>query len=308
MSKEPDPPAAESTWDRNVFVLLGPDAFARRASVPILEMMIRNGFVPVRHKAQWRRPERLDEFHGSKITSAGDVYLYRLVDMLFDYGPAMALIMQDTSAGGQDSYARLRALKGASDPYDTVPGSIRRDFGAVNVVLSLVHSADTPADSIRESAVFMDGDCASSEAAAISLGRLLSAAVRAETRDFNDVLEGVRTRVIALLWPELAPDQRLLAGKLLTGAQGAASAPGIGRELAQLLPAGPGHPLAALLGCDFDPGADLIDVSAADDMLRGYGARLDAWEKLTLATSQYFRPMRAGLPPGDIPAERVPAG
>jgi nucleoside diphosphate kinase len=295
--------------EREVFVLLGPDAVVRHAAVPILDRMTASRFIPVRHKMLWRRPDHLDEFHAVKIKSAWDVYLYRLVDMLFDYGPYIALVMEDTGQDGEDGHARMRRLKGASDPYDAEPSSIGRDFGAVNLMLSLVHSADSPADSARESAVFMANDCAATLTEARSMCQLVTASVPMETRDFGAVLAGLRRRLIALSWPDLTAEQRGMAGKLLAADNAGMTAPGSGERLARLLPDGLRHPLASLLAsllaCDFDPGAPLLDLPAAGHLMRAYCACLDPWERLTLATSLYFRPYRCGLPPGNIPAERA---
>ena len=142
-------------WDTTVFVLLAPDALARHHGRAVLDRLARAGYAPVGWRLLWHRPADLDAFHEQNITRAWKAYLYRLVDRLFAYGPTVALLVADQRAApGRNSHARLRAVKGGSEPADSAAGTIRGDLGSINAMLALMHSADTPADSRHESAVF----------------------------------------------------------------------------------------------------------------------------------------------------------
>ncbi|WP_170067978.1 nucleoside-diphosphate kinase [Lentzea guizhouensis] len=232
-----------------MFVLLGPDAVARQLGVPILDRLEAAGFTAVRWQLICRRPSDLDTFHAVNIDKHWKGYLYRLVDRLFAYGPFMALDV----AG---SHEELRALKGSSDPAQAAPGTIRGDLGTINVVLALMHSSDTPADSERESAVFVPDGFAGEGDPRPVLKTLARGGV-AETRGFDEVLVGLRSRIEAALWHEE-----------------------------------PGHPVEAVLRHDFlTPG---LDVEHAADLAATVGVRIDPWERLVLATSQHFAPRRGG--------------
>ncbi|MFC4588752.1 nucleoside-diphosphate kinase [Sphaerisporangium corydalis] len=50
----------------------------------------------------------------------------------------------------------LSRLKGPADPADCGPGQLRHELGAVNYQLNLVHTADEPADLVRELGVLCD--------------------------------------------------------------------------------------------------------------------------------------------------------
>ncbi len=143
--------------DRTIFALICPDALARHLGRVILARVGEAGFAPVAWRVIWHRPEDLDFFHERNISSAWQSYLYRLVDQLFAFGPAVALLLADQRPG-MEGHSRLRLAKGPSDPARSGPGTIRGDLGSVNGMLSLLHTADSAADSARESAVFTGPD------------------------------------------------------------------------------------------------------------------------------------------------------
>ncbi|MEU7479717.1 nucleoside-diphosphate kinase [Lentzea sp. NPDC042327] len=232
-----------------VFVLLGPDAVARQLGVPILDRLEGAGFTPLRWHLIGRRPSGLDAFHAENIDKHWKGYLYRLVDRLFAHGPFLALEVSG-------SHEELRALKGSSDPAQAAPGTIRGDLGTINVVLALMHSSDTPADSARESAAFLPGGFAGTGDPRPVLKTLARGGV-AETRGFDEVLVGLHSRIEAALWHEP-----------------------------------PGHPVEAVLEHDFL--TPELDVEHAAALAATVGVRIDPWERLVLATSQHFAPRRGG--------------
>lgn len=286
----------DTDWERTVFVLIAPDALARHLSVEILDRLARIGFRPLGWKVLWQRPAGLDAFHEQNITQAWQAYLYRLVDRLFGFGPAVALLVEDAAAViGVTSHDRLRQVKGASEPADAPAGTIRADLESINAMLALMHSADTPADSQRESVVFSGsaGFHRGDPAELTTLLGLLELAGPAERRGYDAVLAGLRTRIVAVLWDELSvavrEKVRIAQEK---GVSGLAS-PELGTELVELLPRAD-HPLASVLQCEFHAGAVGMDLEQVRYLLRAYGADLDPWEDLVLATSTRFTPRRTG--------------
>ncbi|MEV4099771.1 nucleoside-diphosphate kinase [Nonomuraea sp. NPDC049649] len=278
----------EIVWDRTVLFLFPPDALMRHLVTPVLERLEKHGFEPIRYEVLWHRPPGQDAFHETKITSVWKAYFYRQVDAVFDLGPSLALLVEDRSPA-PDPHLRLRALKGASDPAAAEPGTIRRDLRGVNVLLDLVHSADSPEDSRHEAGIFMgggygtplDGDLRPLR----DLVALLEAGTPRESREFDDVRAGLRARVVAALWHELDDEARKLAPELAVAARD-----GAGAELAALLPAR--HPLADFLACDFLPGGERHDLRRAAARLAVYGVSMDRWEHAVLQTSMLFPPLR----------------
>lgn len=282
---------AEVDWDRTVFVLICPDGVARQHSFTILNALAAADLTPLAWRVLWHRPDGLDSFHERNIASAWQAYRYRLVDQLFAFGPSVALLMADQGAGsGPDPHTRLRLLKGPSDPAQADPGTIRGDLHSINAMLSLLHSADSPADSASESAVFagVDGftgdDC---EGLSAALG-LLEASKPREQRDYPEVVAGLRAKALAAAWPQLPRPLRKTAAALLEAGPAELAAPGTGERLASLLD--PAHPLASLIGADFTPAAPGPDPDRVAATLAGFGAAIDEWERLVLATSRRFWP------------------
>jgi nucleoside diphosphate kinase len=286
---------ADVDWDRTAFSLICPDAVARHLGTAIVERMREHGFRPLAWTCLWHRPEGLDAYFERNITQAWQGYLYRLADQVFAHGPTIAMLMVDTApVDGIGSHQRLRAIKGSSEPAKAQPGTIRGDLGSINVSLGLVHSSDSGTESRRETEAFVgrDGFPAGQDPADLyALLGMLESARPAETRGYDEVLAGLRARIVAVLWPRLPAHVRAMADKLRAGGTTALAAPGAGAQLADLLPV-TGHPLEPVLRCEFLPDHPGIDLDRAQAMLTAHGIPLDPWERLVLATSSRFDPRR----------------
>lgn len=282
-------------WERTAFALICPDAIARHLGTTILRRLQDNGFHPLTWKCFWHRPDGLDAYYERNITEVWHGYLYRLADRVFSYGPAVALLLHDRApVAGLTSHRRLRAVKGSSEPSKAAAGTIRGDLGSINVSLGLLHSSDSAADARRETEAFVGRDgfpAGLPPEDLLALTGLLESAHPAEQRGYEDVLAGLRARIIAILWDTLPAPARELAGKLRCAGVSALAAPGAGAQLADLLPPG-GHPLEPALRCDYLPGHPRVDLDHVAALLRAYGAPLDPWEALLLATSMRFEPRR----------------
>jgi nucleoside diphosphate kinase len=294
-------------WDHTVFALISPDALARHLGIVVLDRMLAAGFAPVSWRVLWHRPADLDNFHGRNISQAWQTYLYRLVDQLFAFGPTIALLLADERPEpGQDTHQRLRLIKGSSDPELAGPGSIRGDLESINVMLALMHSADSASDSRTESTVFFgpQGDPAGADLEELRtvLG-LLQRSKAPERRGYRQVLAGLRARALAAAWDDLPRPVRKTAGAMIEAGESELAAPRGGERLASLMPAA--HPLANILGPDFTPASPGPDVERISAALRLYGTDIDPWDSLVLATSRRFWPR--GVTRTE-PGEAGPAG
>jgi nucleoside diphosphate kinase len=277
--------------DHAVFALICPDALARNLGLAVMERIRAAGFTPAAWQVIWHRPDDLDFFHEANIASAWQAYLYRLVDQLFAFGPAVALLLADQRQG-TDGHDRLRLAKGPSDPARSGPGTIRGDLGSINGMLSLLHTADSPADSARESAVFTGagGLAEGDQDDLLDVLELLELSRPREVRDYPEVIAGLRAKALAAAWPDLPRPVRKTASELLRSGPEELAASASGERLAGLL--GHDHPLAELLRASFTPASAGPDPQRVALTLAGFGTGIDEWERLVLGTSRRFWPRR----------------
>jgi nucleoside diphosphate kinase len=281
----------DGDWDTTVFTMIYPDALARHLGVAVLDRIEAAGFEPIAWRVLWHRPDDLDSFHERNVTEVWPAYLYRLIDQLFALGPTVGILVADRQpADGPAGYRRLLESKGHGDPARAGPGTIRGDLGSINKILSLVHSSDCAADSIRESAAFAGpgGFTRGEDPGELrTLIALVQAGTPPESRGYREVLAGLRARTLAAAWG----DVRGKAGAILDAGQAALTMRGSGGRLAALLPGA--HPLSDVLRADFTPESPGPDPERAALTLAAFGVRLDDWESLVLATSRRFWPRGA---------------
>ncbi|MEV4114742.1 nucleoside-diphosphate kinase [Nonomuraea sp. NPDC049695] len=274
-------------WDRHVFCLIGPDAVRRHLVGPILERFATAGLRPDGWRCLQLTSHQIDTMHELAMVRSSQAYRFRCLDLLFALGPSILLRLADVRPDLGDIYARATAAKGASDPKDAAPGTIRHDLRAINVVMSLLHTSDSPADAARESDLLLTGDDAHhvwNDPRELPDLIAVTSRRRVENRLFGDVLADIRTRVLLALWPQLGSAARSEAGRL--AAMGHLGDPATGRKLASMI-----HPTASplldVLEADFDRPIDLRSVRGT---LTGSGIDLDDWETAVLGTSMYFPP------------------
>lgn len=68
-------------------------------------------------------------------------------------GPSMLLVLEGPDDAGDDVFALVRTMMGATNPATAAPGTIRGDFGMV-VTENLVHGSDSVESAAREIAIF----------------------------------------------------------------------------------------------------------------------------------------------------------
>jgi nucleoside diphosphate kinase len=285
----------QSFWSTHVFVLLSPDAAYRGVHGDLVERLRKEGFPPVAARVVHAYPELVDELYADLIAGQWQTWRYRLVDASLGLGPAVGLICRHTGDG--DPHDLLAARKGNQHPEQAKPGTIRRDLGAVNSIVGLMHSSDGPVESQREAAIFglTPADAADDPDGIDYLCQLVAPATP-ETRDFEQVLAAVRTRLLAVLWAELpAGVRRQLRDRFpRTGALGGI---GAGEALADLLDGLVPPALLTTVRCEFEPHwRDRLRIGQAEQALRRHDVVLDRWERLVLESSLHFRPLRASRP------------
>jgi len=278
-------------WSRTVFLLVGPDAIARHLAVPMLERVFDEGLVPVGYRTLPMPPQAHDEMYERNIRTVWDAYRFRLVDLLFSYGP-MVVVLLDGPVG---SHARLKQLKGDSDPLKAAPGTIRRDLWSINVTMSLLHVSDSPEDAEFEASIFFGATPPIPVTDKDELFRVcrLIAPGAAEQRRFDEVLGGLRAKIAASVWDDLAPAGREVVLRAHDdGGVVALSQPGVGRSLVGHLRGGGDHPVATALATEFTPDHPKLDVPRVRHLLRAFGVEVDRWEELVLTTSMTWWPRR----------------
>lgn len=294
---------SEVDWTRNVFVLLAPDTFVRGKQFDVLARLRALSLEPVAFRLVQMGPDLLDALYAINIADRWDTYRYRLLDRSFRIGPVMAMVFRDSAKGEGDGdgageagepYRRLAAEKGFHEPVRAAEGTIRRDLGAINSILGLLHSSDSPDEAAQESALFgVNGPGLRGVEPASALEgflRLVAAERPAETRDFDGVLGGVRARAGRAAWADLSERGRELLVR--RAGEDTLWAVGAGAEIAAELRCGPENPMRAALVGEFTPEHPRVDMAEALNGLAAYGVALDEWEHLVLESSMYFQPRR----------------
>ena len=142
---------------RHTLVLIKPEAIVARRAERILEWLGSSGFhvvgaAPVqmnRHVAralwqyQWNLAAR-DRKDACDLMLAGT--------------PAIAVIVRAPADGATSAAQTFAALKGPADPAQRKPGQLRHMLGGTSTQMNFIHSADEPADVVRELAVLVDHD------------------------------------------------------------------------------------------------------------------------------------------------------
>ena len=128
-------------------VLIKPDAVSRGLTGRILTRYEEKG---LRILALEQRVIDRDLASRHYAEHVGRPYYPGLEDFIVS-GPLVSLVVE-----GERAIAAVRALNGATDGVEAVPGSIRGDFGT-SKSLNLVHASDSPESAAREIAIWFPG-------------------------------------------------------------------------------------------------------------------------------------------------------
>lgn len=141
---------------RSCFAIVKPDAVLSGRAQAVIDSFIAAGF-NLRHTSLLDQPhewqfEELYKFNLTLYNSQNQIGAWWINRRIYTHGPSIKLLFRlpgDTSPAGLAS-----RLKGPSSPYLGSCGQIRRDLGATNRALNLVHTSDGPISSAREFLIF----------------------------------------------------------------------------------------------------------------------------------------------------------
>ncbi|HEX2587015.1 MAG TPA: nucleoside-diphosphate kinase [Gaiellales bacterium] len=133
---------------QRTFVMIKPDAHARRLSGEILARFERRGFTI--RGLKLLRVSR-DQAAQHYAEHEGKPFYPDLVEFITS-GPVVAMVLEGPSA-----VSTVRTMMGATNPLDSAPGTIRGDY-ALEIGENAVHGSDSPESAERELAIYFTED------------------------------------------------------------------------------------------------------------------------------------------------------
>ncbi|MFE2970152.1 nucleoside-diphosphate kinase [Streptomyces sp. NPDC059340] len=133
---------------RHGLVVVKPDGFALGTTGTVVDFYTRHGFEPVDIRPVAFTPTVWRSLWAYQMTQASIDRL--LVNDLVIDGSAVALLFRSRTDSPLPTAVRLSALKGPARMEKQDEDCLRRAIGQPNRIFSLVHSADEPADFVRE--------------------------------------------------------------------------------------------------------------------------------------------------------------
>ncbi|MFF8919408.1 hypothetical protein ACF08M_40540 [Streptomyces sp. NPDC015032] len=194
--------------DRIAVTWLRPDAFAAGTARRVLAAVAERGF-----RVLAARPVHL----GPAGARALWAYMCRwatverlwLLDAVVALGPGLLVLWADDTDSPLPASARLTAGKGNGAPGRRDGQSLRDLAGALNRVLTMVHTADEPADVIRELAVF----CPSWQERVLLIEEAATRLAEGTAGSWEAACRQVETELPA----QAAPDRAGTAGPVVRG-------------------------------------------------------------------------------------------
>jgi nucleoside-diphosphate kinase len=132
-------------------VLVKPDGFARGLSGEVLRRIEAKGYALVALSVLTPTRDQLAVHYEEHV---GKPFYEPLVDFMSS-GPVTAAVIE-----GQNCVKGFRALAGATNPTEALPGTIRGDFGrdwGTAVQQNIVHGSDSHESGQREIAIWFPG-------------------------------------------------------------------------------------------------------------------------------------------------------
>ncbi len=126
------------------FVLLKPDAVARKLTGEILGRFERKGLKTVALKLLRVTPELAKQHYAEHVSKS----FYPMLEEFITSGPVVALVLEGPGAIGV-----VRTLLGPTNGRDAAPGTIRGDLG-LSRQMNMVHGSDGPEAAMREIAIY----------------------------------------------------------------------------------------------------------------------------------------------------------
>jgi nucleoside diphosphate kinase len=149
-----DWPGARAWLHGMTFVVLKPDAIAGRRCLRILDVLAAEGWLPTAAQVVRFDPLLTREIWRFQFNAASCQRI-AVVDHLLGSGPSLLVLLADTRQPVPlPASVRLTAAKGPAEPRHAGGRDLRTKFGRVNGLFNFIHTADEPADVMRELRLF----------------------------------------------------------------------------------------------------------------------------------------------------------
>ena len=126
------------------FVMIKPDAHARRLTGEILSRFERRGFAIRGIKLLRVTPEQAGQHYAEH---EGKPFYPGLVEFITS-APVVAMVLE-----GPAAVATVRTMMGTTNPLDSAPGTIRGDY-ALELGENVIHGSDSTDSAAREIAIY----------------------------------------------------------------------------------------------------------------------------------------------------------
>jgi nucleoside diphosphate kinase len=143
----------EAILRHHALLLLKPDAVAGRRLGAALAWLVEQGTVVAAERVRLDRHTVRAMWQYQWNVASRD--RRDLADLIGRAGDSLALVVR-MPADARPATVRLSAAKGAADPARREPWQLRHRLGNENFLLNFVHTADEPADLVRETGVLFD--------------------------------------------------------------------------------------------------------------------------------------------------------
>jgi nucleoside-diphosphate kinase len=130
------------------FVMIKPDAHARRLTGEILARFERRGFAIRALRLLRVTPELAGQHYAEH---QGKPFYPGLVEFITS-APVVAMVLE-----GPAAVATVRTMMGTTNPLDSAPGTIRGDY-ALELGENVIHGSDSVASAEREIAIYFTAD------------------------------------------------------------------------------------------------------------------------------------------------------
>lgn len=130
--------------EERTFVMLKPDAVNRRLIGEIIKRIEAKNLNIIAMRMM-RIEQKLAETHYGEHREKP--FFQELVQFVTG-GPVVTMIVE-----GPNAISVMRAMMGATNPFNAAPGTIRGDFG-LDLTQNLIHGSDSPESAKREIALF----------------------------------------------------------------------------------------------------------------------------------------------------------
>ncbi|MEU6326144.1 hypothetical protein ABZ851_02465 [Streptomyces sp. NPDC047049] len=136
------------------FVALKPDAVAGRRCRQLLDVLYEEGWFPLAATPVRFDPLLTRELWRYQFNAASQQRI-AVVDHLLGSGPSLLVLLGDARRPAwMPASVRLTAAKGSADPEAARGRDLRTRIGRVNGLFNFMHTADDPADVVRELQLF----------------------------------------------------------------------------------------------------------------------------------------------------------